>query len=58
MSRMGRRIGSGRGRLHGGQGLRLLAFMDRMRDLPAEEQLDEIRLWLTETIRETSDEWF
>jgi hypothetical protein len=32
--------------------------MDRMRDLPAEEQLDEIRLWIDETIRDANDGWF
>jgi hypothetical protein len=36
----------------------LLAFMDRIRDLPAEEQLDEIRRWINETIRGARDGWF
>ncbi len=35
----------------------LLSFMDRIRDLPAEEQLDETRRWIEETIREVDDGW-
>ena len=35
----------------------LLAFMDRIRDLPAEEQLDEIRGWIDETIRDANHGW-
>ena len=36
----------------------LLNFMDRIRDMPAEEQLDEIRRWIDETIRGVNDGWF
>ena len=36
----------------------LLSFMERKRDLPPEEQLDEIRRWIDETIREADDGWF
>jgi hypothetical protein len=36
----------------------LLNFMDRIRDMPAEQQLEEIRRWIDETIRGVSDSWF
>lgn len=35
----------------------LLNYMDRIRDMPAEEQLDEIRRWIDETIRGVNDGW-
>jgi hypothetical protein len=35
----------------------LMAFMDRIRDLPAEEQLNEIRGWIAETIRDAHGPW-
>jgi hypothetical protein len=35
----------------------LLAFMDRIRDIPPEEQLDEVRRWIGETIREADGRW-
>ncbi len=35
----------------------LLGFMDRIRDLPAEEQLDEIRSWINEAIRDADHRW-
>jgi hypothetical protein len=33
----------------------LLAFMHQVRDLPPEEQLNEIRRWIDETIRDGND---
>ena len=36
----------------------LLNFMDRIKDMQAEEQLEEIRRWIEETIRGVFDGWF